>query len=244
MGLLRSWWSQLADGLLPPVCLLCGAAPEADTSLCHRCWACLPRVGHACERCALPLPDAALPDGRPQGDALRCCSDCLIHPPPFDSACAAFRYAFPVDRLVRALKYRHRLAVVPLLGDAVAGLGAPEVDHVIGMPMHPAALQRRGFNQAVELARVCAGQWRRPLALNLVDRVRDTPAQAGLGRAARKQNLRAAFVCRHAMVGARVVIVDDVMTSGASVAALAETLKAAGAAEVHVRLAARTEGFR
>ena len=107
------------------------------------------------------------------------------------------------------------------------------------MPLHPARLRERGFNQAVELARPLARRLGVPLAAALCRRLRDTPAQASLDRAARRRNVRGAFACDGDLSGRHVAVVDDVLTSGATIDALARALKKAGAARVSAWVAAR-----
>jgi len=223
-------WRRLAAAfaaLARPDCCLCGRPAGRDGApVCADCARDLPLPAtHACPRCALPSP---------KGET---CGLCLRGPPAFDSTRAAFDYAFPLDVLVKRLKYSHRLALAGFFARALAPL--PPVDLVLPMPLHPRRLRERGFNQAVEIARPLARAANVPLALAAVARVRDTPPQASLERDARLANLRAAFASRRRFDGLRIVIVDDVMTTGASLDALARALKAGGAAEVHNLVVAR-----
>lgn len=145
---------------------------------------------------------------------------------------------FPVDVLVQALKYQHRFS---LAGFFAAHLALPaEVDLIVPMPLHPFRLAVRGFNQAVEIARPLARAAGRPLELMRVARVRDTPAQAQLTREERVRNLRGAFACDLRLDGMTVVVIDDVMTTGASLDEVARCLKASGAGRVENRVVART----
>lgn len=210
-------------------CLLCGA-PSGARRLCAGCDANLPR--HAMPQC----PVCATPT--PQGEI---CGRCLRRPPAFDHSVAAFSYAFPVDRLIPALKYGGRLAIVPVLADALAhaahGRG---VDRIVPMPLHPARLRSRGFNPAREIAHAVARQLARPLDTATCRRVRDTPPQVALAWADRRRNVRGAFACHGALAGQRIAIVDDVMTTGTSLDELATTLKRAGAQSVECWVVART----
>jgi len=215
---------------LPQACVLCAGA-SGDALLCRGCAAAMPQCERACPRCALATPDGSA------------CGRCLAQPPPFDATCAAWRYAFPVDRLVGAFKYGGRLALAdPLaraLADAVRRRAAPLPDCVLAMPLAPLRQRHRGFNQAHEIARRVAAQLRLPMRNTLV-RTRETPAQAGLTLRERTRHVRDAFRATQALDGLAVAIVDDVMTSGATLAAASRAARAAGALRVEAWVVART----
>jgi ComF family protein len=204
-------------------CLLCGAetAPEL---LCPACIAELPALPDSCPRCALPSPAGAV------------CGSCLNHPPHFDATLALWRYEFPCDRLVQALKYRGRLALAGFFARSLASRPMPEVDLVVPMPLHPKRLAERGFNQALEIAR----HLRRPIEPRGVLRVKHTPPQTELPYEERAKNVRGAFLCKLDLTGARVAVLDDVMTTGATLNELARALKRAGATRVENFVIART----
>lgn len=172
------------------------------------------------------------------------CGRCLRDPPAFDSARAAFEYRFPVDRLVQRFKFAGDLAIGRWLGERLAGAVRPaeRPDLLVAPPLTPARLRERGFNQAIELARAVARDRGVPLALDALRRVRETAHQPGLGRRARRENLRSAFAAQGRWPDAHVAVIDDVMTTGATAEALARALKAAGAARVSVWVLARTPG--
>lgn len=220
----------LQDLLGPPVCLLCGTRAERD-GLCPGCHAALPWLPAArCPTCASPVP-------RPIT-----CGRCLAHPPVVDGVEAALIYTFPLDGLVQALKYRHRLAVAHCLGQLLAGAlqDAARPDLVMAVPLGPQRLAERGFNQSLEIARVAASALALPLAGDGCRRVRDTPPQASLTLGERTKNVRRAFVCDLNLTGQRVALVDDVLTTGASLNECARSLKKAGATHVIGWVAART----
>lgn len=169
------------------------------------------------------------------------CGRCLRRPPAFDASRAALAYDFPVDRLVQALKYRHRLGLASYFSELLLQAGRPEgLDCVVPLPMHPRALRERGFNQAVELARPLARAWGLPLWLDAVQRTRDGPPQASLNGLARRRSVRGAFAADpRRFAGKSVLVVDDVMTTGATLQALARELKRAGAIRVENIVVAR-----
>ena len=170
------------------------------------------------------------------------CGHCLRHPHTFDHTEAVYAYAFPLDALVRHCKYRGGLELTTLFAQALAERirGRDTVDLIVPMPLHPERLGERGFNQAAEIARRLAGQLALPWLPSSCTRVRDTPPQAGLDLKSRRRNLRNAFRCDASLDGRRVALVDDVMTSGASLNELARTVKRAGAASVSAWVVART----
>jgi len=217
--------------LLPQHCLLCGASGEGLQPLCAGCHADLPWQPEAvCSVCAMPSPAAAT------------CGACLKSPPAFDATLAALQYRFPLTALLQAYKYGERLQLTGLFGQLLAEKVryAPAPDMVLAMPLHPSRLKERGFNQAAELARVVAKCLHLPLVLNACSRTRATPPQASLPLKDRAKNLRGAFACTPVVTGKRVAVVDDVMTSGASLNELAKTLKKSGAREVYCWVVART----
>ena len=219
----------LTSRLFGGSCFLCrGRAREL---LCAPCNADLPRLPQRlCPRCALASP---------QGEI---CGRCLARPPRFDATIAALAYAVPADALVHALKFRGELALAPML----AGLlleripALREVDCVVPVPLSRPRLRERGYNHAVEIARPIAAALRAPLELDLCERERDTAAQMELPWSERERNVRGAFRVRRPVSGASIAVVDDVMTTGATLDEIAATLKAAGAARVVNWVLART----
>jgi ComF family protein len=160
----------------------------------------------------------------------------------FDGAFAAYEYRFPIDRLVQRFKYSGDLAIGRWLALELARrVGAePAPDVLVPMPLTNERLRERGFNQAAQVARVLSECLRVPTGLRMIERVRDAPSQSGLGRRARRANLRGAFRCRAPLRGRHVVLVDDVITTGASADAACAVLRRAGAAHVDVWALART----
>lgn len=214
---------------LPQTCLLC-SAPAGNAPFCPACVADLPWHRAAqCPRCALPTHEGAL------------CGQCLKHPPSFDHTAAAFAYGFPVDGLIQAFKYGHRLAVGAALAGLQAGYAAehPRPDLLLAMPLHPERLKERGFNQALELAKALAKSLSLPLEPQGARRVRHRPPQVGLPWKERAANIRGAFESDLELAGKHVAMVDDVMTTGASLHELGLALRRRGAAEISAWVVAR-----
>lgn len=210
-------------------CYLCRGV--ADGVLCAKCDADLPRLPTPrCPSCALASSSGAI------------CGRCLASPPTYDGTIAALAYEFPADVLVQSLKFRSELALAPLLAGLLASQlpKAVRVDYLLPVPLSAARLRERGFNQALEIARHVAAATGCKLAPALAERSRDTPPQIHLPHAQRAHNVRGAFRCTRPLAGAEVAVLDDVMTTGATLDELAATLKRAGAARVVNWVVART----
>lgn len=210
--------------------MLCGAH-AADLALCAGCAGDLPVAdGPACPSCALPLSTEHR------------CGACLRHPPAFDHTRAAFRYGFPVDGLLHAFKYGGDLTLAQTLAQPLARSAGtlPRPDLLLPMPLHPSRLKERGFNQALEIARPIARWLDLPLAADGCRRIRDTASQAGMKWKERQRNVRGAFACDLDLTGKSVAVVDDVMTTGATLNEISRVLKAQGAATVSAWVVART----
>jgi ComF family protein len=217
-----------AAALLPQDCFLCGAS-SGESLLCTACTASLPGLtAERCPVCALPTPDSSL------------CGACLKQMPHFDATQAVFRYEFPVDSLIQALKYAHRLASADFLGRVLAQTTLPRLPGLIlPVPLSHVRLAQRGFNQAVEIARPLSRALGVALEIAHVHRRRDTTPQASLPWKERAKNIRHAFECEVDLTGKTVLVIDDVMTTGATLDELARTLKAHGAARVENLVLAR-----
>ena len=214
---------------MPQDCLLC-AAP-ADSLLCGACATSLPPLPPAlCPVCALPTPGAGV------------CGACLSHRPYFDATTAAFRYGFPIDRLVQALKYQHRLVLAAWFAEALLARSPPSGHHdlLLALPLAPRRLAERGFNQALEIARPLARALTLPLEVDVCLRRIEAVPQASLPWRARQRNVRGIFEAQRDLTGKSVLVVDDVMTTGASLNEFARTLKKHGAARVVNWVVART----
>jgi ComF family protein len=209
-------------------CLLCTAVSERAL-LCEACAADLPRLPlRCCPHCALPSPEG------------QTCGRCLTKTPNFDAALAAYLYDFPLDKLIQSFKYGHRIAIGAYFGRQLATLTPPKAaDLIIPLPLHTERLRERGFNQALELARPVSTKWRIPIDFTSCQRTRNTPSQADLHWRERVKNIRGAFHCSTDFSGKNIILIDDVMTTGASLDECARTLKLHGAAEITVLVLAR-----
>lgn len=221
------------SGIAQP-CVLCGARVRGKL-LCPACADDLPHLpAERCPQCALPSPGGLL------------CGACLKKPPRFEHCEAVYRYAYPLDALIQRCKYGGAQELAELFAESLARRLAeplpakpPLPDLIIPMPLHPARLRERGFNQALEIARRLGERLNLPCR-HVCRRIRETSPQAGLDLKARKRNLRGAFICDEDLAGKRIALLDDVMTSGSSLNELAQSARRAGAVEISAWVVART----
>lgn len=223
----------LLDILYPPRCVACRTLLPATESaspplpLCDTCEVTLTPIDVACLRCGTPETEA---------DS---CPTCRADPPPWDSARAVWLYGAAVADLLHRFKYEQRPELAKPLGATIAALDLPDVDLVVPAPLHATRRRERTWDQALYLARVVAAARHWPLRRDLLVRTRATGTQVGRSRDERGRNVAGAFACTAAVAGLRVLVVDDVVTTGATAAACARALRSAGAREVHVASVAR-----
>ncbi|MDP1901656.1 MAG: ComF family protein [Rubrivivax sp.] len=241
--MLRPALALLRPSRLPSQCEICRQWVDADMhqiqpgALCADCISRFAAPRPRCQRCGLRM-----------GVESPACGDCLRDAPPFEHTVCAVDYGFPWDGLVAAFKFHGRVelafALAALMARAVHAAGRPAPHWVLPVPLSPRRLAERGYNQAWELARTLAATLGLRADAGLLLRHGDTAHQADLGRAERQRNLRSAFMVeprrRTELQGARVALVDDVMTTGATVREAAALLRRAGAAAVDVWVLART----
>ncbi len=226
--------SGLFARMMPQDCQLCGAPFPA--AICDLCAGDLPiRLAQGC-RCCAQIGDVESLEGE-------ICGDCLADPPKFDVVQSAFSYAFPLDKLLQSFKFNANLALLNLFVDhfvnALKNNAATMPDVIIPMPLAKRRLATRGFNQSALLARGIGKRLHIKVESHGLLRVRETPPQAGLDRAARLVNMKGAFDCAQNLAGLRIALVDDVMTTGATMSDAARALKKQGAATVDAWAIAR-----
>lgn len=229
----------ILNSLLKQTCLLCASHEGGNPGLCDACLQSLP--WHTCPQC----PQCGL-----LSDGL-VCGSCLDASPSFDATYALFTYDYPLDRLLQHYKYKESLHLANTFASlfidkklskplAIQQNTNPKMDLILPMPMHSARLKQRGFNQALEITRLISKNMQIKLDYTSCQRTKLTPPQASLPLKERIKNIHGVFNCRQNLQGLNIAIVDDVMTTGASLNELAKTLKQAGAAHVECWVIART----
>ncbi len=220
-------------------CLLCKSANGGDIAICHDCEKDLPwHIQPHCPQCGL-LSFNSQP-----------CGHCLKSAPDFDATHALFTYDFPLNTLLQRYKYgsmlnlRHNFADLMSENLLLSNIRVKNIELIIPMPMHPQRLQERGFNQALEIAKLVSNILKIPLDYKSCMRNKLSPPQASLPLKERVKNIRGVFSIKeshaHNLQGLKIALIDDVMTSGASLNELAKTIKKAGASHVECWVVART----
>jgi len=219
---------------LPVRCDLCGVSGNHAECLCDECLQDLLQIRSACLRC-----------GRPLQQDTPACGKCLVEPAFADRCIAAFHYQYPVDALIKRLKYRQciRLAtpLTRILSLRLAQLVAPLPEVMVPVPLHRARLYQRGFNQSVEICRLLGQRLQIPVDTACVIRSKPTRPMYDLSASERRENIAGAFRLTQPLAYQSVAIVDDVITSGSTVNELARLLRDAGVANIALWALARTE---
>jgi len=220
--------------------VLCGRRGErARIDLCRGCEADLPTNDYHCVICAEPLQGEA--------HAERICGACLQHRPHFEASCIPFRYAYPLDHLIRRLKYGGCIANGRVLGEllaASAGARACLPQMLLPVPLGQRRFRGRGYNQAIVLAQHVSRSLKIPLQTDLLVRTRETLVQAGLDQRERRKNIKRAFALMGTLPCTHIALIDDVVTTGSTANELAGVLKRAGAARVEIWAVARVARSR
>jgi ComF family protein len=217
-------FKSLVTLLYPPLCAACDRPCEENRAFCASCTISVEPVADPCTRCGGPTVGRAS------------CGACQVHPPPYDRARAVWLFGGAVATAIKRCKYADRPEVARSLARAIPTGDLPADALLVPVPLHPIRLRQRGFNQSALIA-LSTG---RKIDGRALERIRDTPPQAGLGAEQRRKNLSGAFRARAERVRDRhIVLVDDVVTTGATVEAASRELLRAGARSVDVLTLAR-----
>lgn len=241
----REWLTGLVDLAFPPFCPACRSrlGPGRRDPLCGTCWAALERItAPVCRLCGIPFARFTPADPDPG----HLCAACRRRRPSFTYARSAARYGDVMREAIHAFKFGRRRALAAPLGDLLAEAGVPSlpavaVDLLIPVPLHPRRERERGFNQSALLARRLGRRWARPVATDVLARRVATSPQTELAAEERRRNVRGAFALARpaAVAGRHVLLIDDIMTTGATAAECAACLRRGGAASVGVLTVAR-----
>jgi ComF family protein len=234
---LRRLGRVVLDGVLPPRCLACGATVDEVDALCPKCWAAMTFFAPPwCAVCGLPFP-------HPMGEGAICAA-CASGPPSWDRARSVFRYDRHSRRLVLMMKHGDQTHLGGAFGRWMNRAGnevLTDADLLVPVPLHWTRLLGRRFNQAALLAQAIHAAGGPPVGADWLVRRRRTPSQGLMGPAARARNVHGAFALRRgrSVEGKRVVLIDDVLTTGATAEECARVLRREGAASVGVLVLAR-----
>ncbi len=218
--------------------MLCDSEVDEKISLCKACRADLPRVKFACKVCALPMNSDVKSS---------LCGQCISQVSYVDYAINLFHYATPVDYLISKMKFQQQLSVAAVLADLLkTHIESSKLEHglpdaLIAMPLYKKRLANRGFNQSLEIVKPLVKSQNIPILLNTIERSKDTTAQTKLSKQARKKNVSGCFSLLEKPVESHIVIVDDVVTTGATTNELAKLLKKSGVEKVGVWSLARAD---
>lgn len=216
-------------------CIFCDTLSKRKLDLCLSCERELPFLESCCTQCARPLPD---------GQSI--CGSCLSHPKLNLNTTVLFYYQPPIDQLIIDLKFRHNLVGARVLGELMGGYlytyyqNKPKPELIIPVPLHPLRLRKRGYNQALELSRPIAKSLNIPLNKFSVKRLKHTAPQAKLSAKEREKNIKRAFVVKKSFRYNHVAIVDDVITTGNTIAELCNELFRTGVNKIDVWCCARS----
>lgn len=239
MNVVDSWITRVRAAVWQPRCVLCGGLGQSALDLCAPCEADLPLNIRGCGICAQPVGGERHEESR----VTLICGACLRRPPRYDATYCPYLYAYPLDHLVRGLKYHGAVAQGRVLSELLARAvqrmrGGTRPDILLPVPLGQRRFRERGYNQAIELGRYVEKRIGVPLRADVVIRTRETREQAALDRKERRKNIRGAFTVARD-IPAHIAIIDDVITTGSTVNELARTLKRAGARRVEVWAIAR-----
>ena len=240
-AVLLQFWRAGLDAALPPRCLTCDAGVAVPGQMCAACFAATAFVTEpCCLRCGTPFRHVA------HGGRSMQCDPCTAHPPPWRQGRAALRYDDQARRIILPLKHGDRVELAAALAHHMARAGVVllrDAEVLVPVPLHRGRLRARRYNQSALLARALARMAARPVLPDALLRTRATAALSGRTRRERAETVNGAFAVRPArraaLAGRRVLLVDDVLTTGATAAACTHALLAAGAGQVDLLVGAR-----
>ena len=224
---------ELLGLLFPQRCHLCSAPAHRSPALplCESCWQSIPQyTGPACRQCGLPAISIHTD----------ICSSCIADPPPFSRMQAYGIYAGALKEAIHLLKFNGRRSLAHPLATLLSGLALPEADVVVPVPLHINQLRQREFNQTALIGRHLAACLKIPLRLDVLFKTRETAPQIEVDRQQRLKNIKKAFSASEAASGQRILLVEDVITTGPTTRECARVLKKAGAQDVNVVALARS----
>lgn len=224
--------------LIDHSCLLCGQVVKREISLCKACESDLPINDHACPVCAIPIKNT---------QANLTCGQCIKSPPSYDYGYSVFRYEMPIVKMVSQMKFSKKLSYASILASLLAksyakneaAYGIPEA--ILPVPLHNKRLVQRGYNQSLELSRKLSKQLRKPLLLDFIKRVTETQAQTELNKKQRRQNVKGSFEALKKSTYKHILVIDDVVTTGATINEVARVLKNSGVTTVGFLSIARAQ---
>ncbi len=234
-GFVRSSLHYTSNLVLPPVCVGCSSLVDRHGVACPRCWSSLhPITPPLCDRLGIPLPGSV-------GPGPFFSTDALVNPPAYGRARAAAFYTGLMRRLIVQFKFEDRHEALPLFTAMMRGAGRdllPDAGLIVPVPLHPLRLLSRRFNQSAVLALSLGRRTGKPVSTRALMRLKRTRPQVGLGQTERRENVAAAFAVRAGaaslIAGRRILLIDDVITTGATANACARVLLQSGAAAVDV----------
>lgn len=231
----------LSNSIIETRCVLCSDFVSRNVSLCEACEMDLPLNDFACVRCAIPMP-------APESEQYtRICGECISQPSDIDYAYSLFHYEAPMVELITQMKFGKKITHASILdylfskhfAQLLAGKSKP--DAILPIPLHPRRLAKRGFNQSLEISRSLSKAIDVPILLDLARRIKNTQSQTDLSKKSRRQNVKGCFKLLQKPIYSHIVIVDDVVTTGATTKEMASLLKKAGVKKVGVLSVARAE---
>jgi ComF family protein len=240
LNFLKKYFIEINRKLFAGTCLLCRMSSGTNWDLCQNCEKSLPWLGSACKICAIPLPV----------NPVLICGNCLKNPPAFQRIQALFLYTEPVSQLIKKFKFDGNLSIARVLAQLTSqkmqAFYQENKDYpqcIIPVPLHPARLRERGFNQALELARWVSKHLNKPIDYHTCQRIRYTAMQTGLSARERAKNVKGAFSIKKDSMYCHIALIDDVITTGHTVNALSQALQKQGVNRIDVWCCARTGGF-